>query len=266
MKQQYQIVHKKVLTPEISQISVHAPLVAAKAKAGQFIILRVDADGERIPLTISSADTENGTITVIFQKVGATTMALDQLQEGDCLHDFVGPLGEPTHVEGYGRVAVLGGGLGCAIALPVAKALHEAGNQVDLIGGFKTKDIVILEEEMGQACTDLHICTDDGTYGYHGFVTGKLEELIQSGVKFRPRVRHRPPDDDEVCLQADQAVRDPHHGQHEPHYDRRHRHVRRLPPERGRRDEVRLRGRPRLRRPPGGLRRGDRPERYVQRF
>ena len=184
MKQQYQIVKKKVLTPEISQISVHAPLVAAKAKAGQFIILRVDADGERIPLTISSADTENGTITVIFQKVGATTLALDQLQEGDCLHDFVGPLGEPTHVEGYGRVAVLGGGLGCAIALPVAKALHEAGNQVDLIGGFKTKDIVILEEEMGQACTDLHICTDDGTYGYHGFVTGKLEELIKSGVKF----------------------------------------------------------------------------------
>ena len=115
MKQQYQIVKKKVLTPEISQISVHAPLVAAKAKAGQFIILRVDADGERIPLTISSADTENGTITVIFQKVGATTMALDQLQEGDCLHDFVGPLGEPTHVEGYGRVAVLGGGLGLSL-------------------------------------------------------------------------------------------------------------------------------------------------------
>ena len=139
-----------MLTPEISQISVHAPLVAAKAKAGQFIILRVDENGERIPLTISSADQENGTITVIFQKVGATTMALDQLQEGDCLHDFVGPLGEPTHGEGYGRVAVLGGGLGCAIALPVAKALHEAGNQVDLIGGFKTKDIVILEEEMGQ--------------------------------------------------------------------------------------------------------------------
>ena len=179
MKQQYQIVHKKVLTPEISQISVHAPLVAAKAKAGQFIILRVDADGERIPLTISSADTENGTITVIFQKVGATTMALDQLQEGDCLHDFVGPLGEPTHVEGYGRVAVLGGGLGCAIALPVAKALHEAGNQVDLIGGFKTKDIVILEEEMGQACTDLHICTDDGTYGEKGFTTVKLKELLE---------------------------------------------------------------------------------------
>ena len=179
---QYEIVKKKVLTPEISQISVYAPLIAAKAKAGQFIILRVDGEGERIPLTISSA--ENDLITVIYQKVGATTLALDQLNEGDCLHDFVGPLGEPTHVDGYGRVAVLGGGLGCAIALPVAKALHEAGNQVDLIGGFKTKDIVILEEEMSKACTDLHICTDDGTYGYHGFVTGKLEELINSGVKF----------------------------------------------------------------------------------
>ena len=178
----YEIAKKKVLTSEITQISVYAPLVAAKAKAGQFIILRVDEEGERIPLTISSA--ENGLVTVIFQKIGGTTLALDELQEGDCLHDFVGPLGVPTHVEDLGRVAVLGGGLGCAIALPVARALYEAGNQVDLIGGFKTKDIVILEEEMGKACTDLHICTDDGTYGYHGFVTGKLEELIQSGVKF----------------------------------------------------------------------------------
>ena len=179
---QYEIVKKKVLTPEISQISVYAPLIAAKAKAGQFIILRVDEKGERIPLTISSAADE--LVTVIFQKVGATTLALDELNEGDCLHDFVGPLGEATHVDGYGRVAVLGGGLGCAIALPVAKALTEAGNTVDLIGGFKTKDIVILEEEMSKACTNLHICTDDGTYGFHGFVTNKLEELIASGVKY----------------------------------------------------------------------------------
>ncbi len=182
MKQQYQIVHKKVLTPEISQISVHAPLIAAKAKAGQFIILRVDENGERIPLTISSTTEE--LVTVIFQKVGATTLALDELQEGDYLHDFVGPLGEPTHIENYGRVAVLGGGLGCAIALPVAKALTEAGNTVDLIGGFKTKEIVILEEEMSKACTNLHVCTDDGTYGFHGFVTNKLEELIAGGAKF----------------------------------------------------------------------------------
>ena len=182
MKQQYQIVKKRVLTPEISQISVYAPLVAAKAKAGQFIILRVDEAGERIPLTISKA--EDGLVTVIYQKIGGTTLALDGLNQGDCLHDFVGPLGKPTEVEDLGRVAVLGGGLGCAIALPVARALHQAGNRVDLIGGFKTKDIVILEEEMGQACTDLYICTDDGSYGYHGFVTGKPEELIDSGVKY----------------------------------------------------------------------------------
>ena len=178
----YEIAKKKVLTPEISQISVYAPLVAATAQAGQFIILRVDEAGERIPLTISSA--VDGLVTVIYQKIGGTTLALDDLNEGDCLQDFVGPLGLPTEVEDLGRVAVLGGGLGCAIALPVARALHQAGNQVDLIGGFKTKDIVILEEEMSQACTDLHICTDDGTYGYHGFVTGKLEKLIESGIKF----------------------------------------------------------------------------------
>jgi len=182
MHQTYEIVSKKPLTPEVTQISVSAPLVAAKAKAGQFIILRVDDKGERIPLTISQA--ENGLVTVIYQKVGGSTLALDKLNQGDRLHDFVGPLGEPTPVEGYGRVAVLGGGLGCAIALPVARALHQAGSQVDLIGGFRSRDLVILEEEMGQACTDLHICTDDGSYGYHGFVTGKLEELITGGAKF----------------------------------------------------------------------------------
>ena len=184
MHQKNEIVVKKTLTPEISLISVYAPLIAKKAKAGQFIILRVDADGERIPLTISSTDPEQGLVTVVFQKIGATTLALDLLNQGDCLHDFAGPLGVATEVENLGRVAVLGGGLGCAIALPVAKALTEAGNQVDLIGGFKTKDIVILEEEMSKACTDLHICTDDGSYGYKGFVTNKLEELIAGGAKY----------------------------------------------------------------------------------
>ena len=178
----YRIVSKKILTPDITQISVEAPLIAKKAKAGQFIILRVDENGERIPLTICSA--KNDLITVIYQKVGATTLAMDDLNEGDYLHDFVGPLGEPTPVIGYGRVAVLGGGLGCAIALPVATALKEAGAQVDLISGFRTKDIVILEDEMTAGSTDLHICTDDGTYGYHGFVTGKLKELIESGAKY----------------------------------------------------------------------------------
>ena len=172
MSQNYRIAEKKALTPDIGQISVEAPLIAAKAKAGQFIILRVDENGERIPLTISSG--KDGLVTVIYQKVGGSTLALDLLNEGDCLHDFVGPLGEPTPVEGYGRVAVLGGGLGCAIALPVARALKAAGAQVDLISGFRTKEIVILEDEMTEGSTDLHICTDDGTHGYHGFVTGKL--------------------------------------------------------------------------------------------
>lgn len=168
----------------ITLISVEAPLIAAKARPGQFIILRVSDEGERIPLTISNADAEKGLVTVVFQRVGATTLALGELNEGDCLHDFVGPLGTDTPVSGYSRVAVLGGGLGCAIALPVAKGLKEAGAQVDLIGGFRSKDIVILEEEMKAASQDLYICTDDGSYGYHGFVTGKLEELIKDGAKY----------------------------------------------------------------------------------
>ncbi|MBQ9974705.1 MAG: sulfide/dihydroorotate dehydrogenase-like FAD/NAD-binding protein [Oscillospiraceae bacterium] len=184
MHQTYEIVTKQALTPEITMIGVSAPLIAAKAKAGQFIILRVDEQGERIPLTVCMADPVTGVVTVVFQKIGGTTLALDRLERGDRLHDFVGPLGRATEVEQLGRVAVLGGGLGCAIALPVAKALTQAGNRVDLIGGFKTRDIIILEQEMAQACTDLHICTDDGSCGYHGFVTGKLEELIAAGAKF----------------------------------------------------------------------------------
>ena len=184
MKQQYQIVHKKVLTPEISQISVHAPLVAAKAKAGQFIILRVDADGERIPLTISSADTENGTITVIFQKVGATTLALDQLQEGDYLHDFVGPLGKATETEGKKKVCVVGGGVGCAIAYPVLKKFHDCGAEVHAVIGFKNKDLVILEDEFRAASSVLKVCTDDGSYGQKGVVTEALKELIDAGNQY----------------------------------------------------------------------------------
>ena len=184
MKQQYQIVKKKVLTPEISQISVHAPLVAAKAKAGQFIILRVDADGERIPLTISSADTENGTITVIFQKVGATTMALDQLQEGDYLHDFVGPLGKPTETEGKKKVCVVGGGVGCAIAYPVLKKFHDCGAEVHAVVGFKSKDVVILEDKFRAVSSVLKVCTDDGSYGQKGLVTQALQELLDAGNQY----------------------------------------------------------------------------------
>ena len=183
MPKRFEIMRKKVLTPEISSISVYAPLIAAKAKAGEFIILRTDKDGERIPLTISSHDKD--TVTVVFQKAGAGTIDLDALGEGDCLQDFAGPLGKPTPIKKYeGRVAVLGGGLGCAIALPVAKALHDAGNTVDLIGGFKTKHLIILEDEMKEASTNLYICTDDGTFGFAGFVTNQLEALIKAGNKY----------------------------------------------------------------------------------
>jgi len=182
MFKKYEITEQKDLTKEISLISVYAPFIARKAKAGQFVILRVDEAGERIPLTISSC--RDDCVTVIFQKIGATTMALGELGKGDCLQDFVGPLGRPTEIDRCSRVAVLGGGLGCAIALPIAKAFHELGVEVDLIGGFKTKDIIILEDEMKAACTNLYICTDDGSYGFSGFVTGKLEELVESGVKY----------------------------------------------------------------------------------
>ncbi len=182
MPKKYEIVRKKVLTPDITSISVYAPLIAKKARAGQFIILRASEDGERIPLTVSSTDGD--LVTVVYQKVGDSTMTLDEIPEGGQLQDFVGPLGEPTPIEGVKRAAVVGGGLGCAIALPVAKALHDAGARVDLIGGFRTKDIVILEEEMGGASDNLYICTDDGSYGYAGFTTGKLEELLNNGEKY----------------------------------------------------------------------------------
>ncbi len=182
MPEKYEIVRKKVLTPDISSISVYEPLIAKKARAGQFVILRASPDGERIPLTVSSVSEE--LVTVVYQKVGDSTMTLDELNEGECLTDLVGPLGVPTPVEGVKRAAVVGGGLGCAIALPVAKALHDAGAKVDLIGGFRTKDLVILEDEMRAACDTLYICTDDGSYGYNGFTTGKLEELLKAGETY----------------------------------------------------------------------------------
>ena len=182
MPKKYQILKKDVLTEDISRISVYAPLIAKKAKAGQFIILRATEDGERIPLTISSCQGDE--VTVIYQKVGDSTMTLDEIPEGECLADFVGPLGVPTDIEGCKNVAVIGGGLGCAIALPVAKALHDSGVHVDLIGGFRTKDIVILEEEMEKASDNLYICTDDGSYGFNGFTTGKLQERLDAGVKY----------------------------------------------------------------------------------
>ena len=180
----YQIVGKKSLNPTVTQMEILAPFVAKKALAGQFIILRADEDGERIPLTVAGYDREKGTVTIIFQIVGATTEKLNHKEVGDFIPDFVGPLGRPTHTEGLKKVCVVGGGVGCAIALPVARALHEQGTEVTSIVGFRNKDLVILEEEF-KACSDkFFMMTDDGSYGREGNVCVPLKELLESGERF----------------------------------------------------------------------------------
>ena len=180
----YRIVKKRVLNPTVTLMEVEAPLVARKAEPGQFIILRVDENGERIPLTIADYDREKGTVTIIFQIVGATTEKLNHKEEGDYLQDFVGPLGKATETEGLKRVAVIGGGVGTAIAYPVAKKLHDEGCHVDLIVGFRNKDLIILKEEFEAASTNLIIGTDDGSYGKKALVTDLLREQIEAGVKY----------------------------------------------------------------------------------
>ena len=180
----YRIVKKRVLNPTVTLMEVEAPLVARKAEPGQFIILRVDENGERIPLTIADYDREKGTVTIIFQIVGATTEKLNHKEEGDYLQDFVGPLGKATETEGLKRVAVIGGGVGTAIAYPVAKKLHDVGCHVDLIVGFRNKDLIILEDEFEAATTNLIIGTDDGSYGKKALVTDLLREQIEAGVKY----------------------------------------------------------------------------------
>lgn len=180
----YQIVRKKTLNPSVTLMEISAPLIAKKAEPGQFVILRVDADGERIPLTVADYDRERGTVTIIFQVVGATTEKLNHLEEGDCLQDFVGPLGKATETEGLNKVAVVGGGVGCAIAYPVAKKLHAQGCEVHSIIGFRNKDLVILEDEFRQASQRLIVMTDDGSYGEKGLVTDALRALLESGEKY----------------------------------------------------------------------------------
>ena len=177
----FKIVRKKELNSAVTLMEIEAPFVAKKAKAGQFIIFRVDETGERVPLTIAGYDREKGTVAIIFQKVGLTTKMLGAMNEGDYIQDFVGPLGKPTNTEGIKRVCVVGGGVGCAIALPSAQAFKEAGAEVDVIVGFRSKDIVILEDEF-KACSDhLYLMTDDGSYG---FVTVKLQQLLEAGTHY----------------------------------------------------------------------------------
>lgn len=180
----YKIVRKEVLNPTVSLIEVEAPYIAKKAEPGQFIILRVDERGERVPFTIADFDREKGTVTIIFQVVGETTELLNELQEGDSLQDFVGPLGVASHFEDVKNVAVIGGGLGTAIAYPQAKKLHGMGVRVDMINGFRNKDLIIIEDLCKDACTNLYTMTDDGSNGNKGFVTAKLEELIEAGNKY----------------------------------------------------------------------------------
>ena len=180
----YKIASKKVLNPFVTQMEIEAPLVAKKAEPGQFIILRVDSEGERIPLTVAGYDREKGLVKIIFQIVGGTTNKLNQKNEGDYISDFVGPLGKPTKVDGLKKVCIIGGGVGCAIALPIAQKLKEMGAQVDSIIGFRNKDLLILEDEFKAASDKLIITTDDGSYGIKGNVTMPLKEALENGTVY----------------------------------------------------------------------------------
>lgn len=180
----YKIITKKRLNPTVTMMKIEAPFVAKKAEPGEFIILRVDKNGERIPLTVAGYDREAGTVTIIFQTVGATTRLLSMKNEGDFIQDFVGPLGTPTKLNGLKDVCIVGGGVGCAIALPIARRLHENGCRVTSIIGFRSKDLVILEDEFN-ACSDrLIVMTDDGSYGRHGNVCVPLNEMFSNGERF----------------------------------------------------------------------------------
>ena len=180
----YKIVKKEVLNPTVTLMEIEAPFVAAKAQAGQFIILRVDADGERMPLTVADYDREKGTVTIIFQVVGATTEKLNHKNEGEYICDFVGPLGRATDIYNKKRVCVVGGGVGCAIAYPVAKGLSENGCEVHSVIGFRNKDLVILEEAFEKASSKVVKMSDDGTWGEKGLVTDALRKLIEDGNEY----------------------------------------------------------------------------------
>ena len=180
----YKIIEKKILNEAVVQFQIEAPLIARKAKPGQFIILRVDEDGERIPLTVAGVNKENGAVKIIVQIVGGTTEKLSHKQEGEYISDFVGPLGIPTHIDGIKKACIVGGGVGCAIAMPIAEKLHEMGAQVTSIIGFRNKELLILEDEFKNYSDTLKIMTDDGSYGEKGNVTVPLKEMLENGEKF----------------------------------------------------------------------------------
>ena len=180
----FRIVRKEALNPTVILYEIEAPMIARKAQPGQFIILRVDENGERIPITINDTDPEKGTVTIIVQTIGATTEKLSHMSAGDCLQDFVGPLGRATITTGKKKVCVVAGGVGCAIGYPIVKAFHRAGAEVHAVIGFKSKDLIILEDQFKAASDVLKVCTDDGSYGQKGLVTEPLKELIDSGNQY----------------------------------------------------------------------------------
>lgn len=180
----FEIVSKKALNPTVVRMTIQAPLIARKAEPGQFVILRAGENSERLPLTVADFDREAGTVTIIYQIVGAGTMELNVLEQGDCLHDLVGPLGVATHTDGLKKVCIVGGGVGCAIAYPVAKKLHDLGAEVHSVVGFRNKDLVILENEFHAVSNEMRLMTDDGSHGEKGLVTAALEKLIQEGNQY----------------------------------------------------------------------------------
>ena len=180
----FEIVSKKVLNPTVVRMTIHAPLIARKAEPGQFVILRAGENSERLPLTVADFDREAGTVTIIYQIVGAGTMELNTLEQGDSLHDLVGPLGVATHTDGLKKVCIVGGGVGCAIAYPVAKKLHDLGAEVHSVIGFRNRDLVILEDDFRAVSSEMRLMTDDGSYGEKGLVTAALEKLIQEGNQY----------------------------------------------------------------------------------
>jgi len=189
----HKVVAKRQLSHDMFWIEFEAPYVARKAKPGQFIIFRVDEYGERVPLTMAGTDKEKGTVTLIFQAVGRSTMLLSQLEVGDYISDVTGPLGKPTNMEGLKKVCVVGGGTGNALAYPVAKGLHDAGVHVDMVSGFKTKELIVLEDEFKAAVDNFYLMTDDGTKGEKGFTTNKLDELIKNGNEYDVVITVGPP-------------------------------------------------------------------------
>lgn len=244
----YRIAHKKDLNEQVTLMKIEAPLIAKKARPGQFIIFRIDEYGERVPLTIADTDPEAGTVTIIFQKVGLSTNLLGSMNAGDSILDFVGPLGAATDLDGIKKAAVIGGGVGCAIAYPTAKALYQAGAEVDMIAGFRSEDLVIIREEMEAASSRFFLCTDDGSAGRKGFVTDQLRELLEQGEQYDAVFAIGPGADDEVCIPPHQGMGRAHHCQPQSHYDRWHWYVRRLSGHSGRSGEVCLCGWPRFRR------------------